>query len=112
MSIRQDRTWKLKYTPDHGDLTKLLYQPILASAVRYDRADWLLLHLRTRARGARYRGPGAEWRPDADGGGLTLHQPEIEAIERGEELRAQVVDQIDIGGVRSFKREHQTPIAR
>jgi hypothetical protein len=25
MSILQDRPWKLKYTPDHGDLVKLLY---------------------------------------------------------------------------------------
>jgi hypothetical protein len=25
MSILQDRPWKLNYTPDHGDLVKLLY---------------------------------------------------------------------------------------
>ena len=37
MSILQDRPWKLKYTPDLGDLVKLLYQPALESAVRYDR---------------------------------------------------------------------------
>jgi hypothetical protein len=37
MSILQDRPWKLKYTPDHGDLVKLLYQPLLECAVRYDR---------------------------------------------------------------------------
>jgi hypothetical protein len=37
MSILQDRPWKLKYTPDHGDLVKLLYQPALECAARYDR---------------------------------------------------------------------------
>ena len=32
-----DRTWKLKYTPDDGDLVDLFYVPALQDAVRYDR---------------------------------------------------------------------------
>ena len=33
MTILQDHAWYLKYTPDHGDLVKLLYLPALSSAV-------------------------------------------------------------------------------
>ena len=29
-----DRTWKLKYTPDDGDLVRLFYVPALQDAVR------------------------------------------------------------------------------
>ena len=32
-----DRKWKLKYTPDDGDLVKLFYVPALEDAERYDR---------------------------------------------------------------------------
>ena len=32
-----ERTWKLKYTPDDGDLVKLFYVPALKDAERYDR---------------------------------------------------------------------------
>lgn len=90
MTILQDRPWKLKYTPDHGDLVKLLYQPALEAAVRYDRltgyfsASALALAAR-----------GIEGLVVNDGRmrmvvGCTLNPPEIAAIEKGEELRAQV----------------------
>ena len=37
MSLLCDREWKLKYTPDDGDLVNLFYVPALECAVRYDR---------------------------------------------------------------------------
>ena len=37
MSLLCDKDWKLKYTPDDGDLVTLLYVPALECAVRYDR---------------------------------------------------------------------------
>jgi SNF2 family DNA or RNA helicase len=90
MSILQDRPWKLKYTPDHGDLVKLLYQPALECAARYDRLTgyFSASALALAARGIE--------RLVANGGrmrmvvGCTLNPPEVAAIERGEELRAQV----------------------
>ena len=32
-----DRTWRLKYTPEDGDLVELFYVPALEDAERYDR---------------------------------------------------------------------------
>ena len=32
-----DRAWKLKYTPDDGDLVEVFYIPALHDAARYDR---------------------------------------------------------------------------
>ena len=85
-----DRTWKLKYTPDDGDLVELFYVPALRDAVRYDRltgyfsAGALALAAR-----------GIEGLVGNDGHmrlvvGCTLEQPEIEAIESGERLRETV----------------------
>ena len=82
-----DRTWKLKYTPDDGDLVQLFYVPALQDAVRYDRltgyfsAGALALAAR-----------GIEGLVGNDGHmrlvvGCTLEQPQIAAIERGERLR-------------------------
>ena len=36
-TILQDRMWKLKVHANHGDLVKLLDEPMLESAIRYDR---------------------------------------------------------------------------
>ncbi len=90
MSILQDRAWKLKYTPDHGDLVKLLYLPLLACAVRYDRLTgyFSASALALAARGIEgLVANGGRMRMVV---GCTLEQPEIDAIEKGEELRAQV----------------------
>ena len=38
MGLLVDRNWKLKYTPDDGDLVHLFYVPALEAAVRYDRS--------------------------------------------------------------------------
>ena len=90
MSILQDRIWKLKYTPDHGDLVKLLYEPMLECAVRYDR---LTGYFSASALALAARGVeglvlnGGRMRMVV---GCTLDPPEIEAIQKGEELRAQV----------------------
>lgn len=37
MTGLRDHEWRLKYTPDDGDLVRGLYLPLLACAVRYDR---------------------------------------------------------------------------
>jgi len=82
-----DREWKLKYTPEDGDLTSLFYVPALSCAVHYDRstgyfsASALALAMR-----------GIEGLVRNEGHmrlvvGCTLDPPEIEAIEKGEALR-------------------------
>ena len=82
-----DRTWKLKYTPDDGDLVKLFYIPALEDAERYDR---LTGYFNARALALAARGieglvrNGGRMRLVA---GCTLEPPEIEAIEKGERLR-------------------------
>ncbi len=92
--ILRDREWRLKYTPDNGDLVRDLYIPLLTCAERYDRltgyfsASALALAAR-----------GVEWLV-AQGGrmrmvvGCTLDQPEVEAIERGESLKATVAHRL------------------
>jgi len=88
--ILRDRAWRLKYTPDDGDLVADLYVPLLACAERYDRltgyfsASALALAAR-----------GVEWLV-ARGGrmrmvvGCTLGEREVEAIARGETLKRTV----------------------
>ncbi len=82
-----DRTWRLKYTPDDGDLVKLFYVPALEDAERYDR---LTGYFNARALALAARGIEGLVR---NGGrmrlvvGCTLAPPEIEAIEKGERLR-------------------------
>ena len=85
-----DREWKLKYTPEDGDLVKLFYVPVLEDAERYDR---LTGYFNASALALAARGVEGLVR---NGGrmrlvvGRTLDPPEIEAIERGEALREQV----------------------
>ena len=85
-----DRSWQIKYTPDDGDLVELFYIPALEDAERYDRltgyfsAGALALAARGIEGLVRNRG---RMRLLV---GCTLEPPEIEAIKRGESLRAQV----------------------
>ena len=82
-----DRAWKLKYTPDDGDLVELFYVPALQDAVRYDR---LTGYFGAGALALAARGIEGLVRHDGHMRlvvGCTLAQPEIEAIERGERLR-------------------------
>ncbi|WP_407530868.1 DEAD/DEAH box helicase [Methylobacterium oryzisoli] len=92
--ILRDRAWKLKYTPDNGDLVRDLYVPLLTCAERYDRltgyfsASALALAAR-----------GVEWLVTQGGRmrmvvGCTLDQDEVNAIEQGESLRATVAQRL------------------
>ena len=85
-----DHTWKLKYTPEDGDLVQVFYVPALQDAARYDRLtgyfDAGALALAAR---------GVEGLVRNDGRmrlivGCTLKAPEIEAINKGEALRDQI----------------------
>ena len=86
----RDRAWKLKYTPEDGDLVRLFYVPALEDAARYDR---LTGYFNAGALALAARGIEGLVR---NGGrmrlivGCTLAPPEIEAIEKGAELRALV----------------------
>ncbi|MEX2281100.1 MAG: SNF2-related protein [Gemmatimonadota bacterium] len=82
--------WELKYTPDDGDLVDAFFIPALGYAVQYDRstgyfrADVLELAIR-----------GVEQLLANHGRmrlivGCTLNEAEVEAIKKGEELRATV----------------------
>ena len=85
-----DHAWKLKYTPEDGNLVKLFYVPALEDAERYDRLTGYFtagaLSLAARGIEGLVRN-GGRMRLVV---GCTLDPPEIEAIERGETLRAQV----------------------
>ncbi|MDE0030307.1 MAG: SNF2-related protein [Deltaproteobacteria bacterium] len=86
----RDSQWKLKYTPDDGDLVRLFYVPALKDAERYDRLTGYFNAgaLALAARGIEgLVGNGGRMRLIV---GCTLAPPEIKAIERGEELRARV----------------------
>ena len=86
----RDREWKLKYTPDDGDLVRLFYVPALEEAERYDRLTGYFnagaLALAARGIEGLVRNCG-RMRLVV---GCTLDRSEVEAIERGEELRRQV----------------------
>ena len=85
-----DRDWKLKYTPEDGDLVRVFYIPALQDAARYDRLtgyfDAGALALAAR---------GVEGLVRNDGRmrlvvGCTLDREEIDAIREGETLRDRV----------------------
>jgi SNF2 family DNA or RNA helicase len=90
MSLLIDRKWKLKYTPDHGDLVDLLYVPALECAVRYDR---LTGYFNARALALAARGIEGLVRNSGRVRllvGCTLEKAEIDAITHGAEIRDQV----------------------
>ena len=82
-----DRAWRLKYTPDDGDLVELFYIPALECAVHYDRSTGYFgaaaLALAMRGIEGLIRNNG-QMRLIV---GCTLDEAEVEAIERGETLR-------------------------
>ena len=80
-----DRDWKLKYTPDDGNLVRLFYIPALEDAERYDRLTGYF-----NANALRLAARGIEGLVRNDGRmrlivGCTLDPPEIKAIEKGEQ---------------------------
>ena len=82
-----DHDWKLKYTPDDGDLVRLFYVPALRDAERYDRLTGYF-----NANALRLAARGIEGLVRNDGRmrlivGCTLDPAEVEVIEKGEELR-------------------------
>jgi SNF2-related domain/PLD-like domain len=90
MSLLQDRVWKLKYTLDDGDLVRLFYIPALRAATRYDRITGYFS-----AGAFALAARGVEGLVLNDGKmrllvGCTLDAAEIEAIEKGESIRAAV----------------------
>src|SRR5437016_14376479 len=90
MTLLADHAWRLKYTPEDGNLVTLCYVPALEDAIRYDR---LTGYFNSGALALAARGIEGLVR---SGGymrlvvGCTLNPPEIEAIEKGEELRDMV----------------------
>ena len=85
-----DHAWKLKYTPENGDLVKEFYIPALEDAVRYDR---LTGYFNAGALALAARGIEGLVRNDGRMRlvvGCTLNHREIKAIEDGEALRDQV----------------------
>ena len=86
----RDHNWKLKYTPDDGDVVRLFYVPALKEAKRYDRLSGFFtagaLALAARGIEGLVRNEG-HMRLVV---GCTLDPPEIEAIERGEKIRTLV----------------------
>ncbi len=82
-----DHEWKLKYTPEDGNLVRRFYLPALEDAVRYDR---LTGYFRASALALAARGIEGLVRNRGHMRllvGWTLDKPEIDAIEAGESLR-------------------------
>src|ERR1035437_5242435 len=90
MSLLPDFKWKLKYTPEDGNLVTCFYVPALRCANRYDRSTGFFS-----ATALTLAARGIEGLVRNDGHmrlivGCTLHEEEVEAIRKGEELRATV----------------------
>ena len=85
-----DHSWKLKYTPEHGNLVDLFYVPALEDAQRYDR---LTGYFSAGALALAARGIEGLVRNDGRMRllvGCTLEPPEVAAIRTGEQLRERV----------------------
>ena len=90
LTMLSDHEWKLKYTPEDGNLVRKFYLPALEDAVRYDR---LTGYFRASALALAARGIEGLVRNRGHMRllvGWTLDKPEIEAIEAGESLREQL----------------------
>jgi ERCC4-related helicase len=90
MSLLLDIKWKLKYTPEDGNLVQIFYVPALRCATRYDRSTGFFS-----ATALTLAARGIEGLVRNDGHmrlivGCTLHEEEVAAIQKGEELRATV----------------------
>lgn len=90
MPLLTDFQWKLRYTPEDGDLVASLYVPLLSCAERYDRLTGYFS-----ATALALAARGIEGLALNNGSmrmvvGCTLGPEEVAAIERGEALRATV----------------------
>lgn len=90
VSSLTDRSWRLKYTPDDGDLVAQFYVPALECAIQYDRSTG---YFSAPALALAMRGIEGLVR---NGGrmrlvvGCTLGPEEVAAIEKGESLKQSV----------------------
>ena len=88
--MHREVDWKLKYTPEYGDLVELFYVPALRDARRYDRLSGYFT-----ARAFALAARGIE-RLVRNGGrmrlivGCTLDPEEIAAIQEGTDMRGKV----------------------
>jgi SNF2 family DNA or RNA helicase len=87
LTLLRDTAWRLKYTPDDGDLVRLFYVPALRSANRYDRLTGYFS-----ARALALAARGIEGLVVNNGRmrlivGCTLGEEDVAAIERGEAVR-------------------------
>lgn len=88
MSLLRDNAWRLKYTPEDGNLVRLFYLPALRSATRYDR---LTGYFTAPALALAARGieglivNGGKLRLCV---GCTLDEAEANAIDQGSSIRA------------------------
>lgn len=91
-SLLPDHDWRLKYTPDNGDLVERFYLPALSCAVHYDRSTG---YFAAEALALAMRGIEGLVR---NGGkmrlvvGCTLEPEEVEAIRKGEAALREAVD--------------------
>ncbi len=90
MALLPDHNWRLKYTPDDGDLVRLFYVPALEAAKRYHRSTGYFtanaLTLAARGIEGLVRNNG-EMKLVV---GCTLGPDEVAAIEKGLQLREAV----------------------
>jgi len=91
----RDYDWRLKYTPENGDLVAGLYVPALRHAVRYDRLTGYF-----QATALALAARGLEGLVGNDGHmrmvvGCTLDQAEVDAIARGEALRDRIAAKLE-----------------
>lgn len=94
MSLLRDHDWRIRYTPEQGNLLDLVYVPALRCAQNYDRTTGYF-----NARALTLAARGVE-HLIANGGrmrliiGCTLDEPEVTAIEKGQSLRDTVQAQL------------------
>ena len=87
MSLLRDHDWRIRYTPEQGNLLDLVYVPALRCAHTYDRTTGYF-----NARALTLAARGVEYLIHNGGRmrliiGCTLDEPEVQAIEKGQSLR-------------------------
>ncbi|MCG3169758.1 MAG: RNA polymerase-associated protein RapA [Pseudomonadales bacterium] len=94
MSLLRDHDWRIRYTPEQGNLLELVYVPALRCAQAYDRTTGYF-----NARALTLAARGVEYLIHNGGRmrliiGCTLDEPEVNAIGKGQTLRDTVEAQL------------------
>jgi len=94
VSLLRDHDWRIRYTPEQGNLLDLVYVPALRCAHTYDRTTGYF-----NARALTLAARGVEYLIHNGGRmrliiGCTLDEPEVQAIEKGQSLRETVEAQL------------------